>query len=405
MRRNFEAFSKQLLGRNLERIWKSLLVCVIVFSALSAGGIKAEAAPFILFFTISLFSGFVMWQALGTDERVTGLAGVYVLPFDDRELVFSYVGAFSVYTLVLRTAVLLAVFEAVTKWTVWETGIALLCSVNACLVSAVCFSKIHKKKGRGILLWAAGVLAAAFGIRQQQALFCTVIVSIIAALVCLSRTDAYSFLRLESTGKKEVGFCGRAGIYIYLLRYLAAHRNYMANTLGLWGIACFLPVIFRGFGGLHVMTMGVAILSLNTPLCILLSCDPDLLQAVRALPRQGMYFAVRYCLFIFTAHMSANVIYLISWRVINGVFPMWNIAAAVIFALQSAVLSVLLEWLRPLRTWKIESDLWHHPRKYIVPLIMLFLAALVGSFPRFLILLAVLVVVEGIVISIQFRRE
>ena len=50
--------------------------------------------------------------------------------------------------------------------------------------------------------------------------------------------------------------------------------------------------------------------------------------------------------------------------------------AAVLIALQSAILSVLLEWFWPIRNWKIENDLWRHPRKYIVPLIMLLIAGL-----------------------------
>ena len=32
----------------------------------------------------------------------------------------------------------------------------------------------------------------------------------------------------------------------------------------------------------------------------------------------------------------------------------------------------------PVRNWKIENDLWHHPRKYIVPLIMFLIAGLIG---------------------------
>ena len=53
---------------------------------------------------------------------------------------------------------------------------------------------------------------------------------------------------------------------------------------------------------------------------------------------------------------------------------------AVTFALLSAAGSVLLEWYCPIRGWKIESDLWHHPRKYVVPAVMLLLAGLVSMF-------------------------
>ena len=42
----------------------------------------------------------------------------------------------------------------------------------------------------------------------------------------------------------------------------------------------------------------------------------------------------------------------------------------------SAAGSVFLEWYVPLRNWKIERDLWHHPRKYVVPGIIILLASL-----------------------------
>ena len=156
---------------------------------------------------------------------------------------------------------------------------------------------------------------------------------------------------------------------------------------------------------MSVMPVGFAILSLNTPLCILLSCDLDLEQAVRFLPGQKKAFCVPYCLFIFLYNMAADVIFLASWYVMNGKFGTGGTAAdvnviltALIFALQSAVGSVLLEWFYPLRGWKIESDLWHHPRKYIVPAVMLLLAGIVGTIPAIVPVLTALLAVEIVVI-------
>jgi len=60
--------------------------------------------------------------------------------------------------------------------------------------------------------------------------------------------------------------------------------------------------------------------------------------------------------------------------------------------------SGLLEWLYPIRGWKIESDLWHHPRKYVVPVIMLLLAGGVLVRPVLLPVLLVLLAVEIIIL-------
>ena len=164
-----------------------------------------------------------------------------------------------------------------------------------------------------------------------------------------------------------------------------AHKNYLANTVALWGAAFFLPVFLGEFGDWSVMPVGFAVLSFNTPICILLSADPDLERAVRFLPGQKKAFCVPYCLFIFLFHMMAEAIFLCGWEIRIGLpktggAGIMVVLLAVFFALVSAAGSVLLEWFCPVRGWKIESDLWHHPRKYVVPAAMLLSAGAVSLF-------------------------
>ena len=155
-------------------------------------------------------------------------------------------------------------------------------------------------------------------------------------------------------------------------------------------------MLFRS--GMSVIPVGFAILSLNTPICIMLSCDRDLEQAVRFLPGQKRRFCIPYCLFIFLCNMTADVIFLLSWQIQNGGVTVLMIFGAVFFALQSAELSVLLEWFYPIRDWKIESDLWHHPRKYVVPVVMLLLAGAASAWPVLLPVLLVLLALETVVL-------
>ncbi|MDE5598302.1 MAG: hypothetical protein K2J04_10765, partial [Lachnospiraceae bacterium] len=130
----------------------------------------------------------------------------------------------------------------------------------------------------------------------------------------------------------------------------------------------------------------------------LLSCNPDLEKAVRFLPGQKKAFCVPYCLFIFFCNMTANVIFLCSWQIKNNSVTALMILTAVFFALQSAILSVLLEWLYPIRDWKIESDLWHHPRKYVVPAIMVLAAGAIQAFQTLIYGLLLLLAIEVVLL-------
>ena len=125
----------------------------------------------------------------------------------------------------------------------------------------------------------------------------------------------------------------------------------------------------------------MTVLCLNTPICILLSCDPGLEQAVRTLPGQTRRFCTNYCFFIFSVNLAVNGVYLISWQIQRGGVGGMAVLTALLISLQSAILSALLEWFFPVRGWKTESDLWHHPRKYVVPLIMMLAAGLAGMSP------------------------
>ena len=152
------------------------------------------------------------------------------------------------------------------------------------------------------------------------------------------------------------------------------------------------------------MPLGLAVLSLNTPICILLSCDSGLEQAIRVLPGQASRFCTRYCLFIFFINMAVSNVYLASWQIQQGGVGCIEISTALLMALQSAIFSVLLEWLRPIRNWKIESDLWHHPRKYIVPLMMLLNAGLIGMLSMSIWILLCIVLVEVLSLFFIARR-
>ena len=428
-------------GVKYERLSKTLLIWLSVFYGLHLAGFRVQIAPSILYLMVSSFSAGVMWQALSSKSNAENMQNLLMLPFRKKHFIFSYVSALGTYTLLTKTAGLMAVVLAVSSCSVVEAAGSVLCAVSAVLMTACIYAGSRRKGQVGAFVCAdqaggyrlrVGKSQAFFGrilghaacrifcilwvcvvvtgmvLLRDKAFFVTLITgNILLAVLLLCGADAYSFYA-PSGGKSQVARGGkRAFVWRYLFRYLAAHPNYLTNTAVMWLAACVMPVFLwqTGGSGMSVMPVGFAILSLNTPLCILLSCDLDLEQAVRFLPGQKKAFCVPYCLFIFLYNMAADVIFLASWHVMNGKFGTGGTAAdvnviltAVIFALQSAVGAVLLEWFYPLRGWKIESDLWHHPRKYIVPAAMLLLAGIVGTIPAIVPVLTALLAVEIVVI-------
>ena len=338
MKMSFNVTAKKLFGVKYERLARTLFLDLVVFWGLHIAGLQIQIAPSILYLMTGAFSAGVMWQALSSGDNRANLENMFMLPFEGRNLVFSYVSALGAYTLLTKTAGLLAVVWAVADWSWTEIFGSIFCALAA-----------------------------------------VVIVSCLYPLR-LGRTDAYAFYVQPEKRKRTVRVHHRPSVWRYLFRYLMAHKNYLVNTAAMWGVACVLPVLLGQMEARFILPVGFAILSLNTPLCILLSCDPALEQAVRFLPGQQKAFCIPYCLFIFGCNLAADIIFLCSWQLqIGGIIPL-HILTAASFALLSATGSVLLEWYCPIRGWNIESDLWHHPRKYVVPAIMMLLSGLVSLF-------------------------
>lgn len=219
--------------------------------------------------------------------------------------------------------------------------------INAVFMAAAIYS-LKQYRWAGIL-WAGAIIAGILFSGNSVWIIPFFIVNSIAAAVRLQTTDGYIFYARESKKSYRVKQHRRFPVWRYLFRYLNCHKNYFANTAIMWCAALILPHFWGRMESLSAVPVGFAVLSLNTPICILLSSNPDLEQAVRFLPDQAKAFCTPYCLFIFFCNMAANAIFLCSWQIQNENVTALMILTAVFFALQSAVLSVLLEWFFPIR--------------------------------------------------------
>ena len=404
MMNTVKALSKQFFGAKYESVRKSLLAAAFLFIAVYAAEFRVEIAPFILYLTSTFFTAGIMWQVLTGQRHMETMQGIFMLPFDNRSFVFSYVLVLGAHTLTTKTLLIWALFFAVASWSVWEIVVAIICGCMACAVTAAGYRMCRKGLIVLPILWAAGILAVILLVRQWAAVLTVATASLAVAALYLAFADAYDFYS-AAVAKRTIRYKDRAGsVFVYLTRYLMTNKSYLINTVGLCAIACFLPLLFGEFQGLYVFPIGLAILCLNTPICTLLSCDPDLDQAIRVLPEQSGRFCRRYCLFIFIVNGIVASIYLFSWQIINGGAGFAHVITLLLFALQSAIFSVILEWRHPIRGWKTESDLWHHPRKYIVPLIMLLLAALVGAWMLLLSIWSAVLLIECGILLYTTRR-
>lgn len=401
----FKAIARQLLGVRYKSLWTSFFACAVLAASLTLSEIRMAVAPSVLYLMTAMFTAGVMWQALRSAGNARRFLNMFMLPFENRAMALAYVGAFSIYAVMTKTAPLLATLFSIGHFGPMTMARAVLCAAAASLMTAI-FLGIKSMGTRILLLlWAAAIAATMVPYGSYPMIFTAALgFSVALALLRISKMDAYAFYRPDRGRDRALRFRKGGNVCMYLFRYLRAHKNYLANTAGLWLFACLLPMLLAQDMPVNVQPMGFAILTLNTPLCILISSSPQLRQALRMLPGQDLRFWLPYGLLLFGFNLSAMLIYLISWQVQTGRAEPGSMVLAVTFAWQSAVLSVLLEWFRPLTHWKIESDLWHHPRKYIVPGIMLVIAMGIGILPQITYIFPLAVIGESLILFMRVRR-
>ena len=389
----FDYFARKCFGARGERLVRTLVLCAVVYGGLAATEWRVAISPFVFGLMLGAFSGGVMGRTLIAADGQRELRHMLMLPSSARSLVGGYVIALAAYTLATKTLPLLAILLGVCDWTAEMLLSGLLCALNGVLLAAL-FAASGRRRWAA-LLWAFVLLVLLRIGTGQAALPVLLALSAIACIYLLGRADAYALLCSMASVRSAKKRAQHGLMLRYFLRYLLAHKNYLVNTVGLWAIAAALPFFFASFAGhLFVAPLGFAILTLNTPLGILLSVDPALERAVRTLPGGARRFCLPYVALLAGANLLADGIFLASWQLTIGTFRPAMVAAALCIAMQSAIAVVWLEWRHPLRNWRVESDLWHHPRKYIVPVAMLFLAAAIGSWPKLLVILLALLAAE-----------
>lgn len=402
MKTIFKAFSKNLFGAKYERLTRTIFIYPILFWGLYTADFKVQISPFILYLMVTSFTAGVMWQTLSSEDNAANMQNMIMLPFEGREFIFSYIGVIGIYTFLTKTMALLVILLAVSVWNRIEILSSILCAVNAILMAAAIFS-VRRYWYVGTL-WLTVIFVSIFFGWEKLWFIPMLSANSTLAFLLLQSTNGYTFYFQKSKDSSTVRGRKHLFVWTYFFRYLKGHKNYLMNIAIMWCIACILPLFFQQMDSLFVIPIGFAILSLNTPVCILLSCDHALEQAVRFLPGQKKTFCIPYCLFIFLCNITADMFFLFSWQIQIGGVTVLMVITAIFFAMQSAVFSVLLEWFYPIRRWKIESDLWHHPRKYIVPAIMLLLAGIVGTLPLTAFVLIILLTVEVSALLIQCWR-
>lgn len=163
------------------------------------------------------------------------------------------------------------------------------------------------------------------------------------------------------------------------LSFTFLNKNYFALTMIMEKIfvvnTLFIIVIIISFLAMMphfsvIVNLAWCLGAINTPAMTMLSGDKSISKQADMLPDLKKSLIIMYLKFLTGYFLLINMIILVFVGLKERNFTVMNVAIAVIVTMIEVVTTTMLEKKMRLTNWQIRKELWRHPRKYIVPIIV-----------------------------------
>ncbi len=379
----FKLLSRKLLGEKCRSMIKSVIIAAIIGGSLSTMEVHLTIAQSILIMFAVFYSGPIVLQALSSKDNARCLKGLFVMPCNERRTLWEYAAVIGIYTLFTKTILLFALIYALAKLTVIDIVIMVLASFYSIIGAMIVYGLRKKLPLVSALVIAGGVLLAFFLPNGILAIAGFAAADVVLLII-------FSFLKLEyfrvtESNSVKVNSRRSSGSSLllprYIIRYILSNKSYIISPLFIIAFAVYFTFTARQSGFPAGVGISLGLIATNSPLSVIVSSNRNLKSKLDVLPSKTKNFFVPYAFVIFCIYLLFYAIFLAAYFLIIKSVDYKALIISPIFAAESAILIAILESRFPITTWKTEPDLLHHPRKYIVPIIIMLEATLVYFLP------------------------
>lgn len=368
----YDLLARKLMGVKYEKALKSIFAAVVIFFGLHELEYSVKVSQKVILFSDLFFSGTIVMQTLNSEDNARYLRGVFAMPFMKKTFMSGYALAVGMYTLFTKT-ILLFLFILAFSESIELLNILLMLAdfIFVCLGAMVVYAFYRDKVYISVFTLAAGIAMCFIVPENALALVIYAAADILLAFV-VAFTDPYRFMKRSSEKVKKVkgSSGGRFIVLKYILRYMAANKAYLVSTAAIMAFCVYIAWSTSGMGLKNSSIMAMALLSVNTPLAVIVSSSRTLKKKLCSMPDQFRAFYLPYGTVLFAFYILSYSVFLLILYFIKMEIKWVQFLAAVLFALQASAITVFLEEKHTLTNWRTEPDLWHNPRKYIIPVIL-----------------------------------
>lgn len=289
-----------------------------------------------------------------------------------------YAAVMGLHVLFTKALLIYAMIFAFTEIRLLEIVVLFSSFIFVCFSAMLAFAFFQKKKLLSALVVIIAV-AMCF-LLSKSPVSATVYLAVSAVYaIALFFVDPYSFMISQSSKNKNKSSKEVKGSKLlvakYIFRYITSNKSYLISPAIMLAFVSFMVYQFIDMGFNDGLIIGLALITFNTPLAIIVSSSKGLHKKLDSMPNKIKSFYLPYGIFVFAFNLVFSVLLIIIASFLGSPINTKTIIAALIFPIQNAIGVVFLENNYPILKWRVETDLWHNPRKYVIPLILVLEAA------------------------------
>lgn len=164
----------------------------------------------------------------------------------------------------------------------------------------------------------------------------------------------------------------------YFLKVMLNEKIYIVNTvmiLVMIGMVSFF--IKENYVFWYIRW---AISAVNTPTLTMLSSDLNIIRQGQMLPNKKYSIYSMYMKFLLRYFLSVNLLIFILDCILNRSLLLYDITMVLILSFIESMIGYFLEIKHPIVNYQTKQQLWKHPRKYIIPIVVFFISVIISMF-------------------------
>lgn len=290
------------------------------------------------------------------------------LPISNSRLLLGFVFSLILVSLLERISFLLIIVLISNNNLLINIPLVIIVSILSILINVWILILINKKRKLEWVLVVAVLLSYILISYFNFSIFINIAVMLLCYVISLIGILKEDSLYIAINGNKSALVTRFKYGGNYFFKVLMNEKIYIINTLMLLVLIVFLSAI--QMDNFIVSSMVWAIGAVNTPVLTMLSSDPHLRRQAKMLSTKQQGIWSMYKRFVSIYFLLINGFILMLNIVLKNNDILINTCIFVVLSVIEPIIAFVLEDKFSLTNWQTKQELWKHPRKYVLPLIV-----------------------------------